>query len=331
MYHAIVKSVLQKYGLEYIRIFAAQKGYRNESYQVILKSGEKINVLFYKREAQILQRIRCADLVSQYLSDQGMPTRVRFDKRTVRLSFGTATIYIALYNYLPGQTIPWEAYTQEHLKLLGKTQSDMHKLLQTMPNIRTPAVVDEYHALLSEMQDYFRSKPVRDALKSKLEIGVDTTKIAQLQLLLNSMSSLSHQQVLHMDFVRGNVLFSDNQENVELSGVIDFEKVAFGHPVFDIARTLAFLLVDCKYKTADQIRKYFLYSGYQKRGQNTMHSVIVRDKDQKINLLDRLVVLFMMYDFYKFLCHNPYEYLQQNEHFVRTRDILVEYNMIHCT
>jgi hypothetical protein len=114
-----------------------------------------------------------------------------------------------------------------------------------------------------------------------------------------------------MDFVRGNILF----EGDEISGILDFEKTASGHTVMDISRTLAFLLVDCKYKTIDKVIKYFLYSGYQKRGKN---KDIGNDADRKI-----LVEMFLFYDLYKFLLHNPYEFLQQNEHYVRTKDILI--------
>jgi Ser/Thr protein kinase RdoA (MazF antagonist) len=45
--------------------------------------------------------------------------------------------------------------------------------------------------------------------------------------------------------------------NLAITGIIDFEKTAAGPRIFDIARTLAFLLVDCKAKTPAQVTNYF--------------------------------------------------------------------------
>jgi Ser/Thr protein kinase RdoA (MazF antagonist) len=113
--------------------------------------------------------------------------------------------------------------------------------------------------------------------------------------------------------VRGNILFDDQ---ARITGVLDFEKTAWGHPALDIARTLAFLLVDCKYKSEDKTRKYFLISGYNKRGPARTPG--------SSPLLEKLITTFLLHDFYKFLRHNPYESLRNNEHFVRTRDLLVQ-------
>ena len=113
-----------------------------------------------------------------------------------------------------------------------------------------------------------------------------------------------------MDFVRGNILFDGS----DITGILDFEKTAMGHNFVDIARTLAFLMVDCKFKTVDKVVKYFLYSGYHKRGQ-------MKDVGDKA-ILNQLIEMFLVYDFYKFLRHNPYESLHLNEHYVRTNHIL---------
>jgi Ser/Thr protein kinase RdoA (MazF antagonist) len=113
-------------------------------------------------------------------------------------------------------------------------------------------------------------------------------------------------------------LFDQNQK-AKISGILDFEKASWGPPIFDIARTLAFLIVDCKYKPEPKVRKYFLHSGYNKRGDsNFTHTKV----------FEQLVDFFLVHDFYKFLKHNPYETLEQNEHFVRTRDFLLKRNIL---
>ncbi len=45
-------------------------------------------------------------------------------------------------------------------------------------------------------------------------------------------------------------------------------------------------------------------------------------------VLKALIGFFLLHDFHKFLKHTPYESLEQNHHFVRTRDILIDYGML---
>jgi Ser/Thr protein kinase RdoA (MazF antagonist) len=312
MYEFAVPKVLTTYGVVYNRIYAPQKGYRNEIWPVKTNNGQMLNVTFYKREAGIVDRIRYANLASEYLSACGLPTRQRFDRRTLvlRTSFGVTNINI--YNYLPGVTIPWEAYTMSHIKNLGMVMSNMHSHLSDMPIEGFSSVYDEYLQIIKRMKRYFSEIAVQKAISQKLNIEIKVGLLDKYLKLLNKSKTQPGQQVLHMDFVRGNILF-DNQE---ISGILDFEKTAVGHTIMDISRTLAFLLVDCKYKTSDKVNKYFLYSGYKKRGQT---------KDIGDDTLrNQLVVMFLIYDLYKFLRHNPYESLSMNEHYIRTRDILVK-------
>lgn len=206
----------------------------------------------------------------------------------------------------------------EHIKVLGKTMSDMHAALKPLPQKNLPFVIDESRALLTRMDKYFAEDGVHDAMAGKLGLAIlDTTR---LRPALTECVQLPHQ-ALHMDFVRGNILFDENQK-AEVTGILDFEKTAYGPVVFDIARTLAFLIVDCKYKDEAKIRKYFVHSGYNKRGQANFETS---------PLLEDLLNFFLLHDFYKFLRHNPYESLKENEHFLRTRDFLLKRNIIAKT
>ena len=316
MYEFALPKVLKQYGVDYCQIFPSQKGYRNEIWPVLTSDGRMLNVTFYKREPGIVERIHRADAVSEYLAKQGMPARVRADQRILSLKNENSTTYINLYEYLPGNTIPWEAYTMKRIKLLGSTMSNMHANLSAMPYCNFPSVYDEYLQIIDRMTRYFSKNEVENAIAEKLKIKINLKCLAAYAELLKKNQETSNQQVLHMDFVRGNILF----EGDEISGILDFEKTSVGYPIMDIARTLAFLLVDCKYKTNQKVEKYFLYSGYQKRGQN---KDIGNDNDR-----NQLVQMFLAYDFYKFLIHNPYESLHLNEHYVRTRDMLVKCGVI---
>jgi Ser/Thr protein kinase RdoA (MazF antagonist) len=317
MYQSVLSKVLNAYGIEYQRIFDYQKGYRNEIWPVLTADDQMINLTFYKREPEIIERIKRANSASEFLAASAMPTRKRFDNRILSLKNGNLETNVCIYDYLPGSTIPWEAYTMEHIKTLGGTMSDMHSILSGMHVAGFPSVYDEYLAIIDRMKTYFNSTQVNNAILRKLNLSLNLNKLDEYIKLLEQYYLLPGQQVLHMDFVRGNVLFNDD---AEITGILDFEKTAMGHTVVDIARTLAFLLVDCKYKQPKKIIKYFLYSGYTKRGQNKD----IGDKDARAKLME----MFLVYDFYKFLRHNPYESLHLNEHYNRTKDILVKRGVV---
>lgn len=273
-------------------------------------------------------RIMRANDISDYVYAHRLPARHTHDIRIVRLASPRGDTYAALYDYLPGVTIPWEAYTQKHIKQLGKTLSDVHAVLRDYAVKDLPSVAVEYRQVVDRMGRYFTGAGVQDAMRQKLGIMIAIDQFAALDSLLAACERLPKQQALHMDFVRSNILFTETDNGPSITGILDFEKTALGSPLFDIARTLAFLLVDCKYKSNDKVRKYFLYSGYQKRGGATLANVAVKVHGTSHNVFEELVVLFLVHDFYKFLKHNPYEYLGQNEHFVRTRDLLLKQRVL---
>jgi Ser/Thr protein kinase RdoA (MazF antagonist) len=334
MNEQLIARIVKAYGLSYTKLLPIEKGYRNESHPFLTVGGQFANLIIYKREPNILQTIRLANRSSNYLAEKGFPVRRTLDPRLICLQAGNYRRYAGLYNYLPGQTIPWEGYTQQHIKLLGAMLSNMHAELKSLSINGYPSVTNQYLKYWQVMQHYFTNPGVNTALKRKLGLKIDTETLKQIKLILLASQQLHQQQVLHLDFVRSNILFTANQTSHQqadlmISGVLDFEKTAYGHPLFDIARSLAFLLVDCKYKTEAQVRKYFLLSGYQKRGSSPLPHVKLRGDNQADDLLERLIDLFLLYDFYKFLKHNPYEDLADNEHFLRTQNILLTRQMIY--
>jgi Ser/Thr protein kinase RdoA (MazF antagonist) len=327
MNKTVLQQILEQYGLPASVVLSTEKGYRNESHPLILPDGQKVNLILYKSEPGILQKIQDANRVSNYLSKRGFPARRTVDDRIIQLRAGDRLQYGALYYYLPGVTIPWEAYTMAHIKLLGKTMSDMHMALQALPKPATTNVADEHLSIVGRMQRYFADEQVRKAIQEKLGLAISDRVFTQLEKIIRICRDLPDQQTLHMDFVRGNILFSKDPEP-GITGILDFEKTACGSPLFDIARTFAFLLVDCKYKPSEKIRKYFLASGYNKKRARKFKNYQLDDHE---TLLDALTELFLIYDFYKFLRHNPYESLHANEHFVRTRNLLQRYGIIELT
>ncbi|HSX30655.1 MAG TPA: phosphotransferase [Candidatus Saccharimonadales bacterium] len=307
----LIARILQQYGVQALVVETMQTGYRNEIYPLELAAGITANLILYKREPGIAKRIQNANRVGNYLASRGLPARQTLDERIIQLHGDRSTTYGALYTRLPGHTIPWEAYTMEHIKNLGGMMSTIHAKLDPLARGGLPDIAAEYHDITNRMQQYFEASGVQNALRVKLHLTAPNDW-HHIHNLLDKLAKLPHQQALHMDFVRGNILFDDARH---ITGILDFEKAAWGNSIFDIARTLAFLLVDCKHKTEQQVRKYFLHSGYHKRGPTRLTDV---------TYLEALINLFLLYDFYKFLLHNPYESLSQNEHFVRTSAFLLQ-------
>ncbi len=328
-----------------VKIYSQEKGYRNTVIPVELQSGEKLAVIIFKQEPEILDRIKRSNAVTLFLAENGWPVRRPLtnnnEQSILKLSLKDQSCYCCVYNYLPGSTINWESYTQKHIKLLGQVLGYLHQDLENFESQEGFFENQEVLMLediLSEMSIYFSKKTTLKALTAKLKLNPNKEALKYFKQLLKNLKKIEPQQALHMDFVRSNLLFKTKKidqinnlrfafdpakqkksRTLTISGILDFEKTAQGPKIVDLSRSLAFLLVDCKYKTEKQVRKYFLYSGYQKRGkQNIEHR----------ELINPLVKFFLFYDFYKFLKHNPYEFLEQNEHFVRTRDYLVDQRML---
>lgn len=316
----IVRKIIAFAGWQVAMIFPAQKGYRNTSYPIQLTTGQMVNVIVYKNEPNIHERIRRTDQVSHFLHEQGFATRYTM-RPLIRLSgISQPQRYVGIYNYLSGQPIEWHMYRQTHIKLLGQMMSDMHAILQSS-TFNLPLVIDENLRLQKRTARYFADSSVQRAMREKLHLEGLTIDFSSL---LKLCKQLPHHQPLHMDFVRGNILFSV-QKPVAITGILDFEKAAFGPRVFDVARTLAFLLADCEALSSQKIMKYFLVSGYNKRGASEFKIPVFNGTS---NLLEALISYFLAYDFYKFLRHNPYEFLYQNYHFLRTEKLLLERKVI---
>jgi Ser/Thr protein kinase RdoA (MazF antagonist) len=324
----LIRTIFRHYGYDPAFIHEHQIGYRNRSYPVRLTDGRLLNLIVYKSDADILERIRHAHLVADHLARSGLPVRTQADPRVLTIRAPGRVKYAALYHYLPGTTIPWEAYTRRHLKLLGATLSQVHAGLAALPRTNLPRASDEYRDIILKIFKYYSHPDVARAMKNKLGLEPPLSRLRRLEHVLQICEQLPHQQPLHMDFVRGNVLFRDSATRPEVTGILDFEKTAWGHPVFDIARTLAFLLVDSKYKSDYHVRKYFLQSGYNKRGTATFRPPVIHTGNRHIPLLEELVDLFLIYDLYKFMRHNPYESLAQNEHYLRTRHLLLSRGIV---
>lgn len=317
-----LQHILHFYGLTAKSFLTPEKGYRNHSHPVVLRDGTQVNLIVYKNEPGILPVIRAAHAVAAQAAHAGIPCRLQADPRILTIKSGGEVRYAALYVYLPGHTIPWDGYTMKHLKAVGEMLSNLHASLSNFaPPVALESVIDTCLALTQRMESYFIQEGVQKALSEKLDLRIHPALFGRYSHILTACRQLKGGQPLHMDFVRGNILFDDS---AQITGVLDFEKTAHGPPIFDIARTYAFLLIDIPYKSEEKLYKYFITSGYNKRGKAHFSPI----RFEGAPLLDELVRFYLLYDFYKFLRHNPYESLPLNDHFVRTGAYLVRCGLI---
>lgn len=334
MVDAQIMAALEAFGLEKAEFASPHAGYRNVSYAVTHGSS-RYNLLVHKDETGVIDRIHRTNMLGATLHQAGVPVRFPLDERILKMRMG-ATRYALLYNYLPGTTIPWEAYTMKHIKLLGWAMAHLHRAMAPLDVSGFPAVYDEFQAILIRVGSYVNQVSVSRAIRQKLGLSCTASTLERFENFLTVCSTLPEQQLLHMDLVRGNVLYGPAARDdtfcindLALTGIIDFEKSAAGHPLFDIGRTLSFLLVDCSTKSQEQIYRYFLDSGYRKRGQAQVKPVSVKlPNGVKCDVLETAIDLFLMYDFYKFLRSNPYESLAENYHYIRTRDLLIDRGIV---
>ncbi len=318
-----LRKTIGAYGFDYASTLLVQSGYRNTSHIAQLTDGRLINLIVYKNEEAIVDRIKRLNRLSKHLSTSFLPVRTPIDDRIIKMSGSGLNHYSCLYNFLPGTTIQWEAYSMKHIKLLGWALADFHNLSSDFDG-ELPNVALDFQKIFNTVQQYLSDENIISAMSTKLGVNssISFNKIYQV---IDKVGSLNDKQALHLDFVRGNVLFDTARPDdrfqigsIALSGIIDLEKASYGHPIWDISRSLAFLFVDCP-KPKEKIYKYFIDSGYTKRGNRAIGT----------SYLNELVILYLIYDFYKFLRDNPYDSLSLNHHFLRTRDILIEQNVLY--
>lgn len=331
----IQEQILKHYGKKLRRIQKLEGGFRNSCYRADTDSASFVFII-YKKERGIQKTIENAHLAAKFLKDKGFNTRVPIltkDKGEVkRILLDEEYRYCALYNFLEGETIPWEAYTRRHLKSIGKTLSDMHATLLLAQNSKLITQNLQKWSIITKREIYDMQKYLKEVepwIEKKLEVNLDWTNIEEVFNSVMKRFAKSDQQkaILHYDFVRGNILFSSKLDKkldiYPIIGILDFEKVCIGPVIADVARTLAFLIVDCKYKKEETVKKRFMISGYDKGGKNKLDIKCINSP-----LMVHLLSFFWLRDFWKFLENNPYEYLHMNEHYLRTRDLLAKYGLI---
>ncbi len=288
-----------------------------------------LNYFLPKHKAQLEQAYETAEILSRH----GIPCRIPHKTDTgrhlieVKIPGSENKHFFGIYNFLPGSTLPWEGWTRRHLRSLGSTMAKMHEIWKAA-RIDTQNL-PEWNSYLNHDYEHLCGYFIKNApyIQSKLSLKFDKEACDQLIDSIKQLSQSFESQLIHYDLVRGNVLFSDKKEKLiyPIIGIIDFEKVMLAPVIVDIARTLAFLIVDCKYKTENEISRYFFDEGCLAQSENQ------QAKKFSLEALKPLVLYFWLRDLWKFLLSNPYESLKENYHFNKTVEQLIKHKLITTT
>lgn len=288
-----IAQIVKKYypklieGQKQISVFAIEQGFMNNVYKICIGDKSYIAIFYNKNRynnsyaKNFLEEI---NNICLFLKSNSIPCRVT-NNQIVQVDGR----FLGIYDFIEGKTLSWEAYTRRHLTSLSETMNKMHTVLQDYKGTRYIPSWNDYLPIdYKKLHKYYTEN--LPTIETKLGIKIEIEKIESLyKNIINR--PVSNKQLVHMDFVRGNILFDNNYK---ITGILDFEKMLIGDTQLDRARTYAFLVVDCKYKTKEQIDYYF-------------------GKGDK-----NLVEYFWLRDFWKFLSCNPYESLSQNEHYQGT-------------
>ena len=153
--HALLSGELAeiatKYGISIDTVGPVEGGYRNLSHSFTGSDGKRYNFILYKNEPESVELIRRTNALGTHVAGRGLPVRAPHDKRILRVG----KRYGSLYGYLEGSTIPWDAYTKKHIKLLGYAMAKFHEAAADYDGPMLPNVEKVYLEILERMRHYF--------------------------------------------------------------------------------------------------------------------------------------------------------------------------------
>jgi Ser/Thr protein kinase RdoA (MazF antagonist) len=360
----IINILRKYYGFDFsnvlsIEIAKIDEGYMNNCIIIrLLPQNQRLVIIIYNTnrysEEKSQNRIKNAYMAARVLNRNSIPVRIPLKTATsppkdfieINVTDQKTTI-LGVYNYLPGQTVPWESYTRRHLRAVGLYMRRIHHIWQQEDPNKYPFLPKWTDYIRNDSQKLFKYfKKNQQYIKKKLDIEIDLDFIKTLKKqITNSPLHQPHlNQLVHQDLVRGNILFgSMKKKNIyPIHGIIDFEKILIANPITDLARTLSFLFVDCKYKTIPEIKKYFLDQGYfafetihnQKfpnapKQSKLKQETVTKEKNKKLltelppfRHIKHFMLYFWVRDLWKLLSRNPYQDLMHNFHYKQTSNRL---------
>ncbi len=175
------------------------------------------------------ERLQLWEQWARYLSDCGITTR----RLIACHSFGPEPSRFSgslIYRGVRGQSIPWSDYTLGRICRATCYLEKIHRAGQNFPGKSRLARI----ALPSEVQISSSGDETLSGYR------INYKALLQIWRRLSRACLNGPETVLHGDFGRGNIIFDDDK----IAGVIDWESMAWGNPLFDLGRFGGYLLLD---------------------------------------------------------------------------------------
>ncbi len=176
------------------------------------------------------ERYLLLEKLAEHMGQRGIATRHLAAPATIPLT-QSGFRWMAVYRGVAGQSIPWSDYSKRQIISATKYLAEIHEAGRSFAgrNSLVPlgARLDRWpeKAAAAEWPGYKVNQAALTQIKTRL-------------------TALSHDQaastVLHGDFGRANIIFQEES----VSGVVDFDRAVFGHPLFDLGRFTSYLLLD---------------------------------------------------------------------------------------
>lgn len=245
-----INKIVQKYDLGEIQEINLLNSSQNQVYKVITTkniyvikefSKDAISNYYYLRKRK--EQIR----ISEILSDNGIKTSllIAFNNKYFILSKKN---YYLIYNHLEEKVLEKDEVTINHIKILAKTQSKLHKL-----NIKS-TLPCSYKKINIDLDKYLKiSKNIDKNLYELLNKNINKLKdlITNCNMYLNNVKT--NLCISHNDYKLLNILWKNNDLRL-----IDFDASGYSNPTCCLCESA---FVFSKYN--DKI-KYDYYEEYFK-------------------------------------------------------------------
>ncbi len=244
-----VLKIAEKFGISPINATEFSTGGVNADYAFKIFTKNKIYLLKSVREELVKINENSANLV-KHLAEHGFnkapQNLLGQDKKAVIIE---NNINWTLQEFIESIHINPEDITQKSAKSLGETVSELHKAYLNDPSIlKEPYIESEisYEAMfkqeqhekmitaLEELKNMDIPQEDLDLLEKYWKEYLETRENI-LEVLANVDENSFAKGIIHRDLNKGNILFNPKDESV--LAIVDWEDVAYGNIIQDIAYT----------------------------------------------------------------------------------------------
>lgn len=178
------------------------------------------------------ERRELLEKLAGHMESRGIATRHLVTPSVIQLD-RSAFRWMAVYHGVAGRSIPWSDYSEPQIISAVRYLARIHEAGRSFAGRNS----------LARISEAFR--PVKIPAVPGYRVNQDALNNIKTRLRARN-SDQATATVLHGDFGRANIIFQEES----VSGVVDFDRAVFGHPLFDLGRFTSYLLLDTQLSPA---------------------------------------------------------------------------------